>query len=179
MKIKLIVAALFALMFASYGFAGENEGTKSMPTPPAASAELEHMKSLAGHWEGITKHSNGTEEPVAVDYKVTSGGSAVVETLSPGTSHEMVSIYHDANEKLEMTHYCMLGNHPTLTLESSNDKQFNFDASAQTKSELAGKMYMNSLVLDRPSEKELVQTWTALNPDGSPSDSTVFSLKHA
>ena len=178
MKTKSAATLLFALMiFAATSFAGESKDGKYMPTPPAASAELEKLKSLAGKWEGAAKHSNGNEEATVVEYKVTSGGSAVVETLSPGTSHEMVSVYHDAGRKLEMTHYCMLGNHPTLFLQGSNEKQFSFKSSLQTKAELIGQMYMNSLVLEEPASGELVQTWTAVNPDGKPADSSVFTFK--
>ena len=37
------------------------------------------------------------------DIQVTSGGSALVEKLSPGTPHEMVSVYHDKDGELAMT----------------------------------------------------------------------------
>jgi hypothetical protein len=32
--------------------------------------------------------------PASVVYKVTSAGKTVMETLGPGTDHEMVSMYH-------------------------------------------------------------------------------------
>ena len=149
------------------------------PPAPPGSAQLDQMKTLAGKWVGGTNHSNGNEQPVTVEYKVTSGGSAVMETISPGTSHEMVSIYHDEGGKLEMTHYCMLGNHPTLELTSSDKMRFSFESSIQTKAGLIGQMYMNSLTLDRPSENELIQTWTAVDANGKPTDSTVMTLKRA
>ena len=182
MNKKLTVLMLLTLtLFIPRAFA--EEAKKEMQCPPTSpapsSSDLTWMKSLAGKWTGAAKHSTGTEDAAVVEYKVTSGGSAVVETLMPGTSHEMVSVYHDEGGKLEMTHYCMLGNHPTLALKSSNEKQLSFEASLQTKAGLMGQMYMNSLKLDRPSENELVQTWTAVGADNKPTDSTVMMFKRA
>ena len=79
-----------------------------MHQAPAVSKELERVKQLAGRWEGISQEEGKEAEPAVVEYKVTSGGSAVVETLFPGTPHEMVSVYHDEHGKVAMTHYCML-----------------------------------------------------------------------
>jgi hypothetical protein len=47
-----------------------------------------------------------TGMPVRVEYRVTGAGSAVVETLFPGTPHEMVTVYHARKGVLCMTHYC-------------------------------------------------------------------------
>src|SRR3989304_768334 len=52
--------------------------------------------------------------------KSTDGGSAILETLFPGTPHEMVSVYYDDGGKLGMTHYCMLGNQPQMTLKKAD-----------------------------------------------------------
>ena len=175
MNIKrwLLAGVVVSILFVVPVIAGE----QSAYAPPKASAEFERVKALAGKWEGKIKHSNGNEEPAAVEYRVTSGGSVVVETLSPGTSHEMISVYHDKGGKLSMTHYCMLGNQPTLDLTSGDMTHLNFESSSQTRKELAGQMYMNTLVLDRSTNDQLIQTWTAIGPDGKPADSSVFSLK--
>jgi hypothetical protein len=76
-------------------------------------AALERIKNLAGDWSG-----HGSEGPeltnVTANYKVTSGGTAVQETLFPGTTHEMVSVYFLDKGKLKLTHYGSSGNQPTL-----------------------------------------------------------------
>ena len=51
---------------------------------------------------------DGKEVPVSVTYETSSNGSIVVETLFPGTPHEMVSVYYDENGKFGMTHYCAM-----------------------------------------------------------------------
>ena len=58
--------------------------------PHKGSAELEKIKSLVGTWVGEMKHGDKTM-PTSVSYKLTGGGSAVVETWNEGTPMEMVS----------------------------------------------------------------------------------------
>ena len=140
------------------------------------SAELEQVAALAGTWTGTAKHADGKEEPTTVTYRVTSGGSAVEETLSPGTPREMVSMYHDQGGKLAMTHYCMLGNQPTMELTSAASGRVNLEASAHTRSTLAGQMYMNSLVIAQSAAGRLVETWTAVDATGQPTGSTILTL---
>ena len=151
---------------------------KSCPMPTVKnSAELEQVAALAGTWTGTAKHGDGKEEPATVTYRVTSGGSAVAETLSPGTPHEMISMYHDRGGKLAMTHYCMLGNQPELVLHESATGRLDLEASAQTRSALAGQMYMSSLVIEQPAADQLVETWSAVDANGKPTDSTILVLK--
>ena len=169
---------LFAV-FMLLGFLGvsANAEEKGYPPPSKPSVEFARIEALEGKWEGASKHGNGTEEKVTVEYHTSSGGSAVTETIFAGTPHEMVSVYFDENGKLVMTHYCMLGNKPTLGLEKSDASQISLNATIQTRAALMGQMYMNSLTLDQPSKDELVQTWGGVGADGKPSDPTVISLK--
>ena len=52
-----------------------------------------------------------------VIYKVTANGSVVMETLFPGSDHEMVSMYHLDGDDLRQTHYCAAKNQPHLKLD--------------------------------------------------------------
>ena len=96
-----------------------------MPQPPPdkSSAELNRIKGLAGRWVTKTSMFGKPDERVYTEFQVTSGGSAVVERIFPGTPQEMVSVYYDDDKgKLAMTHYCIMRNRPTLKLaESSPD----------------------------------------------------------
>ena len=69
-----------------------------------SNAGFEKLKSLAGEWEGKTTDG----KPVKATYKVTSGGSALSETLQAGTEPEMLTVYHMDGGQLMMTHYCSL-----------------------------------------------------------------------
>src|SRR5262245_66606640 len=73
----------------------------------AAHPGLERFKQLAGEWTGKGPHGE-----MRIVYKVTSGGSTVMEMIDPGTDHEMVSMIHADGPALLLTHYCMLGNQP-------------------------------------------------------------------
>ena len=52
-------------------------------------------------------------------YAVTAAGSAVVETVFPGTEHEMVTVYHADGSDLVLTHYCMEGNQPRMRAKAA------------------------------------------------------------
>lgn len=154
------------------------DGGAECPMPMVkSSAGLERMKSLAGTWTGTAKHADGKEEPVIVQYQTTSGGAAVEERLVPGTPKEMVSIYHDEDGKLAMTHYCMLGNQPHLALTNAKSGQLALAATPQTRKSLKGQMYMSSVVMEQPAPDQLVQTWTGTDEKGKVKETTVFTLK--
>ena len=145
--------------------------------PPKPSAELEKIKSLAGTWKGMNPEKSGEDKSTTVTYKVTSGGSAVVETIDAGTSHEMVSMYHDKKGRLSMTHYCMLGNQPELDLKNSVNGKIELDMAPDSYAALKDEMHMHSLALEWMPDGQLKQTWTSWNPDGKPAELVVFKLQ--
>lgn len=167
-----VVAA--AVCICSAAWAGKDAAT--VPAD-AGSPEFRRIKALAGRWQGVTKHEGGKEEPVTVEYKVTSGGTAVVETLTPGTPHEMVSVYYDREGRLGMTHYCMVGNQPEMVLKSSDAHAIALESTVSTQAQLQGDMYMNALTLRQPDKDHLTQEWHSIGPDGKPLGQSVFTLK--
>lgn len=89
---------------------------------------LERLKKLAGTWVMADKEGKPTDQVVSV-VKLTAAGSAVHETLFPGSPHEMVSIYHLDGPDLIMTHYCALGNQPRMKADPkspANQIRFQF-----------------------------------------------------
>ena len=143
------------------------------PAAAPGTAEFERIKRLAGVWQGTSK-MHGTEEPAAVEYRVTSGGSAVVETLFPGTDHEMVSVYHDEGGTLAMTHYCMLGNRPKLTASGGTDAQLAFSLASEG-GVSAEEPHMHSLTIAFADADHITQSWT-LYENGQAKDTTTISL---
>src|SRR5262245_3514980 len=79
-------------------------------------AAFERFKQLAGEWVG-----KGEGPGMHVTYRVTSGGTAVIETDAPGTEQEMVTIIHPDGDDLILTHYCMLGNQPQMKAPGTPD----------------------------------------------------------
>ena len=78
-----------------------------------ASAAFEKMKTLAGDWNGAPEGEMKAHHAI----QVSANGSVVMETMNPGTSHEMINMYHLDGEELVLTHYCAEGNQPTMQLD--------------------------------------------------------------
>lgn len=152
---------ILTLVFTTACFASE----KPMQMKPhKSSAALEQIKALAGTWKGTANSNkqakNKKPQSVTVSYKVTSGGSAVVETTFPGTPQEMVTVYRDVNGKLNMTHYCMLGNQPRLTLSKATEKRISMSFNGGQNFNPKKDPHMHSLTLDIKNKNRIVQNWS-------------------
>ena len=86
----------------------------SAATGAAAPAALERLKALAGEWVAAEDGEMAKKGDLVARYAVTAAGSAVVETVFPGSAHEMVTVYHADGPDLVLTHYCMEGNQPRM-----------------------------------------------------------------
>ena len=83
---------------------------------------LDRLKRLEGTWVQVGEDGAPTDTIVS-RARITSGGSAIVEEIFPGSEHEMLTVYHlDGNDVL-LTHYCALGNAPRMKLQSSDDPE--------------------------------------------------------
>ncbi|MFC2171882.1 hypothetical protein ACFLU6_04540 [Acidobacteriota bacterium] len=76
-----------------------------------------NLKALAGQWKA--KVDGNDKETTSINYAVTANGSAVIETLFPGTPHEMITVYHMNGGELMLTHYCAEGNQPRMKLDGA------------------------------------------------------------
>ncbi len=124
---NLLFAACLLLTTTAVADTAEHE---KAPTPPPdnSSAELKRIKALEGKWRSTTSMFGKENEEVFTEYKITAGGSAVVETIFPGRPEEMVSVYYDDdNGKLAMTHYCMMRNRPHFSLVESSEDMMKLD----------------------------------------------------
>jgi hypothetical protein len=145
--------------------------------PPQASLPaFEPFKKLAGTWEGKEVEGRvGTD--VRAVYRVTSGGTAVVETLFPGTDHEMVSVIHPDNGDLLMTHYCMVGNQPQMKAPGTGEARevaFKFVRATNLKS--PDDMHMHDVTYTFVDRDTLRSAWTHYH-GGKPAGQVVFELK--
>jgi hypothetical protein len=104
---------------------------------PVNAQRFEALKKLAGDWVALGKDGKPTDKVIS-SIRVTSGGSAIEETLFPGGDHEMVSMYHLDGADLVLTHYCCLGNQPRLRAEPGTEVNkivFKFVGASNLKSE--------------------------------------------
>jgi hypothetical protein len=143
---------------------------------PHKNAALEQFKQLAGEWVGKGKHGD-MEHEARIVYKVTSGGSAVVETIDPGGLHEMVTVIHEDGDALLLTHYCMLGNQPQMkAMPKSGAHKVSFDFVKATNLKSDKDMYMRSVTFTFVDKDTLRTEWTNFN-DGKEAGKAVFDLK--
>ena len=161
----LKLTVLGVLLGVSAACAAETEKTEKaekMPPPYVGSVELQKIKSLAGKWEGPSPDMpNGK---MILDYKVTSNGSTVVETILPGTPMEMISIYRDNKDgKLAMTHYCAMANQPEMVLQNPGSEKMSLDLAPD--SIKAGEPHMHHLDILIKDANHVEQTWQCY-PDG-------------
>jgi len=141
----------------------------------AKSSAFESFKQLAGEWTGKGEFG-GMAHEVHVVYKVTSGGSAVVETIDPGGDHEMVTMIYPDGDSLALTHYCMLGNQPHMKAKSKTDDNkvaFEFVNCSNMKSDK--DMHMHNATFTFVDKNTLKTEWSHYQ-DGKESGKAVFVL---
>lgn len=116
----------------------------------APDAAFASIKKLQGDWRGPAM-MKGMPKAHSV-FRVTAGGSAVEETIFPGTKMEMVSVYHMDKGSLLMTHYCMLGNQPRMKLNAakSTTTELVFDFDGGTNFNPRRDTHMHSLSMTLP-----------------------------
>ena len=157
---KLLAFTMIILMGAMFGPMSVLSGEHSMPNPAAHSKDFETMKTFIGTWEGKGDMVKGSET-IKVTYERTSAGNAILERLFPGTPHEMLTIYYDFNGKLNMTHYCSLGNRPHMELVNSTPGSLEFVLSEKDPGISSLKeMHMHSLRIVIDGKDSITHNWT-------------------
>jgi hypothetical protein len=155
------------------GAAGRTASADDAPGPITARDALGRLKGLVGTWTGTAAGG-----PATVRYRLTGGGSAVVEEMFPGTAHEMMSVYHLDGDDLRMTHYCAAGNQPRMKLDraasSPVELVFAFDGGSNLDPAKDAHMHEGRILLIDAGTVE--GRWTGWNA-GEPTGTNVFKLK--
>lgn len=116
------------------------------------------------------------KESVRVEYKVSSNGSTIIETLFPGHKHEMMTVYHDKGGKLSMTHYCSIGNQPQMDLVKADGNTLEFALSSEAADiNVAKDGHMHGLVITMVDKDHLLHSWT-MYQEGQPGGQTDLEL---
>jgi len=87
------------------------------------------MLNFEGTWTGEAvvvpvgqSREDAAKSPTTVPFK-NIGNSSVVQTFAAGIPAEMVSMYHqNSKEELIHTHYCTIGNQPSMTFANTNEQ---------------------------------------------------------
>ena len=152
-----------------------------------AAAAFEQLKELEGTWTG-TPEGKGEEaeaEAAAIDevthvFEISAGGTVVMETMAPGTDHEMINMYHLDGDDLLVTHYCAGGNQPRMRLdrESSSAGSLVFDFDGGTNLDPSTDHYIHSANLKVGENGVLDSTWYAYAGEEQVAE-MVFHLKRS
>jgi len=147
-------------------------------TPRATHPAFERLRALEGEWVGKAFHTEGgqqTSEDTRVIYQIIGAGSTVMETLFPGTPHQMVTMYHMDGVDLILTHYCAAGNQPTLLAAPMSDgKTLSFEFQRGTNMK-PSDTHMHSVIFTFADDDHLKSVWTS-QTSGKPGDRAVFEL---
>jgi len=143
-RINQLIFVLLASALAAPAVMAQSGSAPSGSGKLDAKAAFEEFKGLAGEWEGTATTKDGP--PAQVRYELVSNKSVLMETLFPGTDHEMRSVYHMDGSNLVMTHYCAIGNQPHMKLETSASKpaELVFDFAGGTNMDPAKDAHMHS-----------------------------------
>src|SRR5262249_5003149 len=125
---------------------------------PEADAAFARIVALQGDWANADA-PDGASGPVAANYRVTSGGSAVIETLFPGQPQEMVTVYYEDGGKVALTHYCMLANQPHMRAAGLQGNVLAFEYTGGDGIDVAHDMHMHSVAITFVSPDELKADW--------------------
>jgi hypothetical protein len=153
-------------------------GAESLAAKPVGVAAFERLKALAGEWSGHVQKPDGPK--ATVQYRVASNGSVVMETLFPGTDHEMISMYHLDGQELVLTHYCAMANQPRMRLApaASSGDELRFEFAGGTNLDVQKSTHVHDGRIAFKGADRLEAEWTVYN-DGKPAGANKFFLTRA
>lgn len=123
---------------------------------------FERIKSLAGEWVAAEDGEMTKKGDLVARYAVTAGGSALVETVFPGSPHEMVTVYHADGPDVVLTHYCVEGNQPRMRARAVAGPRFDFEFEGGANIDPARDRHMHSASLEIVGADEIRTVWTEL-----------------
>ena len=150
--------------------------TGAADAPDKAEAKnpaFEAIKALTGTW--VATKSEPGQKPQILIFKPTSGDSAIVETMFPGSEHEMLNVYAADTQGVTLTHYCHMGNQPRMrsTAVDNGVLQFQFVDGGNLKSR--DEAHMDSVEITI-KDGVLVEKW-AMYKDGKVTGTHTFEFK--
>jgi len=134
--------------------------------PVNAADAFAHLKALAGTWSGHAMTPDGP--PASVSYRLTAGGTAVMETLFGGTSHEMLTVYTLNGNDIVATHFCLADNQPVMKLDKaqSTPDRLVFSFVSVAGEHAKDHAHVHNGYLHFIGSEQLEAMWTMQNPDG-------------
>ena len=115
--IRIMLSAAVAICLVASTSAADKANEKEVYDPQSG---FEMLKTLAGRWVPTSDGDESSSARSPVTFRVTANDSAVIATFYGGSPNEMISVFHlDGDSDLVHTHYCALGNQPTMRFAPS------------------------------------------------------------
>ena len=133
---KIVIALSTLLLIISQAISAEplTIGGVEMGDDSKSKAFMQVKKKL-GKWEGtMTQGLTGAVFDVSYEFKLTSGGNTITETLVED-GVEMLTTYSDDDGQLVIKHYCGLGTEPIFEVDKLTGKSMSIKLD-QSKSNL-------------------------------------------
>ncbi len=130
----------------------------AVETGVTATDAFKQLVTLTGNWEG--KFPDGRSHTIS--YRLTAGGSVLVETWTLGPNRESMTLYSVDGNQLIATHYCPQGNQPRLRLmQGDNAGKLSFKFLDGTNLQVKGKSHQHAfwLRIDRPNTVTRSETY--------------------
>ncbi|MDH3404616.1 MAG: hypothetical protein OES32_14370 [Acidobacteriota bacterium] len=143
---------------------------------PALAAEgaspadvFDRLQSMAGTWnvtaEQVAGEPEGEGGPLEAvhEFRLSAGGTVVMEVMGAGTDHEMINMFHMDGDDLVLTHYCAGGNQPTMKLDREMLAQgkTHFAFTGGTNLEAEADHHIHAATLDWKDDGTVVADWSA------------------
>ena len=134
---------------------------QSTGAPPVDENARKELFTAVSALEGTWQRSDPTGALSTTRFAISSGGSVVIETMFPGTEHEMTNVYSLDGDSLVMTHYCAMGNQPRMRSKGLKDGRIDFTYVDATNLKSPDEHRMTRAVFSFPDASHLVQDWTS------------------
>ncbi len=135
---------------------------RAASSPPTDSAAFERFRGLAGEWIAAEDTPMVKKGDLVARYALTAGGSAVVETLLPGSEHEMVTVYTAEGPDVVLNHYCLNANAPRMRAKAPAGTRYEFAFDGGSNIDAAHTKHMHSAWIEFVGKDELKSEWTEL-----------------
>lgn len=98
----------------------------AVPATSTPGIGLDALDGFIGTWVLADENGEPTDQVISVVRK-TAGGSALIETLFPGSDTEMITMYYTDGDQLKLTHYCSCAAHPVMVASRDEEGNLRFD----------------------------------------------------
>lgn len=120
---------------------------------------FDRFKALTGDWIAAEDSEHVKKGDLVASYRLTGGGSAVVEDIFPGTPHQMTTVYHMDGDDVVLTHYCMGGNQPRMRAKATQDSKVAFAYDGGTNIDPKKTRHMHEASFQFVSADEIRSEW--------------------